>query len=186
MSIIPTIENTGIVEQKDQLERILSTNPEFAERIRSITRSVMQRAAAEGRRYLQGQIPGSTRKSYMAVRYAVYKRILGGNVNILNRRNGAVQMVAFNPPRTLVPGQRGGNRIPRSQRTDDLNGYYGKDRGFILRFLNNGTQPRRSSHGNRGSIAPRNFFVNAVNMDRAAEWLSTMIDEEIQKSLNDY
>ena len=75
--------------------------------------------------------------------------------------------------------------MPRSRRTEDLLTYAGPDRGFILRFLNAGTDVRESHGGNRGQIAPRNFFGTSSHaaMQKAAEQLDTLIDELIIKEL---
>lgn len=183
MSLSTQADIQGIVEYKDQLDRILSTNPAFANRVRTITRSVLKRATAEGSAAMATAMPGSIHAACKAVRYTVYKRILGGNINILDRRNGSISPRLIAPTPTLVPGQRGGNRITRSDRTASLLSYYGKDRGFILRFLNSGTDTRTSRFGNRGSLSATNIFPDHVNMDRAAEWLSDLIDEEIAKTL---
>jgi hypothetical protein len=69
--------------------------------------------------------------------------------------------------------------------------YEGADRAFILRFLNAGTDVREAGtrsgrmSGNRGRIAPRNFFANSSHtaMQKAAEQLSTLIDEMIKKEI---
>ena len=126
---------------------------------------------------------------------AVYRRIFGGQVNILqSRRAGAMRL--FEPPRkgTSDPRGRGGNRVVRQERTTTIMSYQGKDRGFILRFLNGGTDVR-SIHsmggrdlvnapkgGNRGSIAPRNWFGqrSQQEMEQAAQQLDKMIDDIIQ------
>ena len=83
--------------------------------------------------------------------------------------------------------------------------YPGVDRGFILRFVNSGTKVRAierlmefkkagggskfkwvqdpTKYGNRGSIAPRNFFETAGSdaLQTAIEKLSAIIDEEYNK-----
>ena len=121
---------------------------------------------------------------------AVYKRILGGSVSILNRRKHGA-MFLYEPPKKLRPGQRGGNRVPRSARTEAVMSYQGADRAWILRILNQGTNDRIAGsrggrlNGNRGRIASRNFFSNNSQqvMQRAADDLSKLIDELIKKEL---
>jgi hypothetical protein len=70
-------------------------------------------------------------------------------------------------------------------RTEQVMSYQGADRGFILRFLNAGTDQRQTRFGNRGSISPRNFFANSSQpaMQKAAEQLSTLIDEMIKNEI---
>lgn len=173
------IEGLDAFERK--IEQLKTTNPGFEKRLRDIIRKVLKQArdnisnkAATGL-----GIKNDPRHAYRAVRFAVYKRLFGGQVNILQSRK-AHSPNSYEPPRTLIKGQRGGNRRPRSKRTDKVMHYDGLDRGFILRFLNNGTVTRaierlvefkRSSggsrfkfvsdasvYGNRGAIAPRNWF----------------------------
>ena len=69
--------------------------------------------------------------------------------------------------------------------TKDLEGYEGTDRGFILRFLNAGTDGRESRIGNRGAIAPRNFFATSSQkaIEQAAEQLERLIEELIKKEI---
>ena len=90
--------------------------------------------------------------------------------------------------------------------------YAGSERAFILRFLNQGTQGRsiefrydaarenvkRGSQGgdlkkygktintgNRGNIAPRNFFGNRshMEMEQAAKNLEALIDNLIKQEI---
>jgi hypothetical protein len=70
--------------------------------------------------------------------------------------------------------------------------YDALDRGFILRFLNSGTTDRQagsrggSLSGNRGRIAPRNFFRGAGEqaLVRATDNLANLIDTELEAILN--
>ncbi|MBR4649434.1 MAG: hypothetical protein IKO67_04715, partial [Bacteroidaceae bacterium] len=134
-------EVDGLVKQREDLERLLMSNPAMEKKVQGLIRKVLMAA----RREIGKSIPfkdGDPRQAYKAVKTAVYRQILGGNVSILNKRKRGTQFSAYEPPRTLKPGQRGGNRRPRSQRTWDLVHYAGPDRGFVLRFLNAGTQAR--------------------------------------------
>ena len=84
------------------------------------------------------------------------------------------------------PKQRGGNRVKRSPRTQQIMNYEGRDRGFILRFVNSGTykaNPRSTRLGNRGTITPRNWFTNVgqQQMQTLTQRLSRIIDEEFKK-----
>ena len=130
-------------------------------------------------------LPSDPRQAYKAVRRGLWKKVLGGNINILTPRK-AGERKPYNPPRKLKAGQRGGNRVKRSQRTEDLMTYWGKDRGFVLRFLNSGTDTRKSRLGNRGSIAARQWFRASAetSLDLAAENIGKMIDEELVAMFN--
>ena len=177
-----TIEITGLDERIKRLGEASTKNPMMRKRINEVIRQTLTQV----RKTLQSdarsglQMDSDPRHAYRAVRYAVYRRIFGGQVNILqSRRAGAMRL--YEPPRTLKEGQRGGNRRRRTQRTTDLMSYEGKDRGFILRFLNAGTDTRRTRYGNRGAIAPRNWFGPASQhqLENAANNLDKMINDII-------
>lgn len=192
----------GLNEQRKELDKLLTTDPEMEDRIRKIIRDVLSEARSElssnARRGLG--MSADPREAYRAIRTTVYRQILGGNVNILRKKK------AGSPREMWLPSGhtgRGGNRRPRSGRTKQLQSYWGPDRGFILRFLNQGTtdrsiknyrrDPRRnewpsvrkwSKHpnsGNRGGISPRNWFGQAsyTALQKAAEMLTARIEQLI-------
>lgn len=208
------IEIDGLVKQREELERLLMKNPAMEKRVQKLIRKVLLEVRRRmGKAAQQPDVMKSDpRKAYKAVKSAVYRQILGGSVSILNKRKRGTQFSAYEPPRTLRPGQRGGNRRPRSQRTWDLIHYAGPDRGFILRFINSGVGNRairftpdearervnRGSRGgnlkkygktintgNRGSISARNWFGNRSQreMEKGAEELTKLIDELIKEEL---
>ena len=186
-------EVDGIVRQKQELESLLMSNPSMEKKVQGLIRKVLLAA----RKQIVGDIKNGSvmksdpRQTYKAVKSAVYRRILGGNVSILNKRKAGARGPV--PPivhklETQVNSKgnhRGGNRMPRSRRTEDLLTYQGSDRGFILRFLNAGTEGRESRVGNRGSIAARNFFGTSSQqaMERAAEQLDNLIEELIKQEM---
>ena len=198
-----------VMESKKVLEAALSTNP----KTQAVLRKTIRKYIMEARQQVINNIKfnnGDPRQSRQAVRTAVYKKVLGANLNILNGRQ-ARHGSSYEPPRKVYPGMkghRGGNRRIRSQRTQDMMTLDPKDRGFILRFVNSGTNPRyangRNVTGNkrnlrnffalqeegdyyRGSIAPRNFFKNTGNraLAQMADNLSTAIEEELTKILSE-
>jgi len=157
-----TIEITGLEERIKKFGEASTKNPMMRKRINEVIRKVlsevrksMQRSAKVGL-----NMNADPRKAYKAVRMAVYRRIFGGQVNILQSYN-SIPGVYYEPPRTLRAGQRGGNRMRQSSRTRDIMSYQGSDRGFILRFLNDGTEARYAGYGRNGqSISKRNRFVD--------------------------
>lgn len=201
----------GLVEQRKELDALMMSNPETEKRVQKLIRKVLgevRRAVSKEAKY---NIKSDPRQAYKAVKTAVYKRILGGSVSLLSRRN-AKGGNGYTPQRTLKPGQWGGNRRPASARTKKINSYQGADRGFILRFLNAGTgsrsiqflsNPHRAkvnrgsqggnlskygktiNTGRRGSIRARNFFANSSQsaMEKAAEQLGQLIDDMIKKEM---
>ena len=198
-----TIE--GLSELDKKLAQLKTDSPGFEKRLRGAIRKILGEARANLRANAASglQMDSDPRHAYKAIRFAVYKRIFGGQVNILNSRKAGAA-TSYEPPRTLSPGQRGGNRRKRNSR--NLNKYEGVDRGFILRWLNNGmtkTNPRvinftensnrkvdkwnkHPNTGNRGNIAARNFFRGAGEraLAQAADNLATLIDTELESMLN--
>ena len=191
MDISGAFEVDGIVRQKQELESLLMSNPQMEKKVQGLIRKVLLAARKEISDAASGKIKNDPRQAYKAVKSAVYRRILGGNVSILNKRKagkrGPVPPIVHQlETRVNSKGNhRGGNRMPRSRRTEDLLTYQGADRGFILRFLNAGTGDRESRIGNRGSIAARSFFATSSQqaMEKAAEQLDTLIEDLIKQEL---
>lgn len=198
-----TIELKGLSEFEKKLAQLKTENPGFEKRLRDVIRKILGHARANLRKDAANglQMESDPRNAYKAVRFAVYKRLFGGQVNILqSRRAGAMRL--YEPQRTLDPGKRGGNRRQRSQRTTNLMSYNGVDRGFILRWLNGGmnrTNPRtirftenpyrkvdkwnkHPNTGYRGAIAARNWFGNASLMElrTVAGEMQQLIDKIIK------
>jgi len=195
-----TITITGLSEFEQKLEQLKTTNPGFERRLRAVIRKILGHARANLQKNATSglRMESDPRHAYKAVRYAVYKRLLGGQVNILNSRKAGGE-TGYRPARTLTPGQRGGNRRVRNSR--NLDKYEGVDRGFILRWLNNGmtkTNPRviqfnenssrktdkwnkHPNTGNRGAIAPRNWFRGAsmVELQHVSGEMQALIDKII-------
>ena len=189
------------------------TRPDMEEKVQKIIREVLFALRRSMTRAAASAMDSDPRQAQRAVRTMVYKRILGGNVNILQKKRGRTQTTKYEPTRTLKTGQRGGNRRKRSERTMKLESYYGSSRAFVLRFQNSGTQERgvkfnynenrsavhRGSRGGnlqkygktintgrRGSITGTNWFGKRAHseMEVAAQNLSLKIDQLIQKELN--
>lgn len=93
-------------------------------------------------------------------------------------------------------GGRSGIRRLRtvSDRTKNIQKYYGPDRSFILRFLDGGTNTRtakasgptgpgsKATYGVRGSIAPRSFFHSlSADMEQAANQLGETLIGHVEK-----
>lgn len=179
-------DNAIVIRQKQALEAMLVSNPETAKRVRSLISTEVSKARAAISQAAKGAMASDPREAYKAVRRSVYKSVLGGQVNILNPKGGASSSgSSFVKARKLDnhPHQRGGNRRKRSARTDQVDGYVGKDRGFILRFVNSGTAARQTRYGNRGSIAARNWLATSGQreLEAAADRLSVIIDQELAK-----
>ena len=198
------IVNTEVLDNQMRILQAASLGDgELGEKLREVVSEIIKEARYDIKKSIKFD-NGDPRGAAGAVRRMVYRKLLGGNVNILSSKLSGNRS-SYEAPRKLRDGQRGGNRMLRSQRTDDILHYPPIDRGFILRFVNSGTHPRYaagrngkwSKKGNnrtffklqeqgdnyRGSIAPRNFFAQSGEsiMRKALENLSTIIDQEFNK-----
>ena len=184
--------DTIILEQQKVLEAALSTNPKTQKALQKLIRKALMEIRPELVSAAKGAMGSDPRGAAQGIRTSVYKKILGGNINILNMRRKAGAPTSYEPPRKLKPHQRGGNRVPRGKRTDTVMHYGPHDRQWILRFINSGTGDRTAGtrggrlSGNRGSIAARNFFRGAGEraLTKAADNLATLIDTELEAMLN--
>ena len=196
-----------IVESKKVLEAALSTNP----KTQAVLRKMIRQYVLQAREQVVNSIHfknGDPRGAREAVRTTVYKKVLGANINIYSRRKASGRGNAYEPPRKLRPKQRGGNRVARSDRTDDFLHKYGPlDRGMILRWVNSGTEGRYAGHGRngrneaernkfilnsegrgwRGKIAARNFFkpLGDRAIGQMRDNLEIAIEEELTKLFNE-
>lgn len=197
-----TITIEGLSELDAKLQKLKTDNPGFERRLRAVIRKVLGHARSNLRKDAASglQMESDPRHAYKAVRFAVYKRLLGGQVNILQSRRAGGE-TGYRPARTLTQGQRGGNRRVRTSR--NLDKYEGVDRGFVLRWLNDGmtkTNPRviqftensrrkvdkwnkHPNTGNRGAIAPRNWFRGASlkELQDVAGEMQALIDKIINE-----
>ena len=191
-------ELVGYEEQMKMLRGMMTDDPGFKKRMQAAIKKIFNEVRKEVSSRAKGAVPNDPRKAYMAVRTSVYKRILGGQVNILNQRKAGAPGSYMKP--TSGHSGRGGNRWGRSERTKDIEGYGGKDRGFILRFVNEGagvrgartinsytdsggvTHSLRSGGGNRGRITGRNWFsaASTTALEKAAVELEVLVEQAIK------
>ena len=197
-----TVTISGLDAFEKKIEQLKTTNPGFEKRLRGVISKVLGEARANLRKDAANglQMKSDPRKAYKAVRYAVYKRLFGGQVNILP--SSKTVKGSYEPPRKGLP-KRGGNRRSRSQRTQDLLDYEGISRGFVLRFLNAGTRVRYAGYGrngkteadyerfianhdgrgNRGNISARNWFGQRSHqeLETVAGKMQEIIDRVIKE-----
>lgn len=202
------VDDSVVMQQSKVLEQALSTNPKTQKALQELIRKTILDVRAKMERHAGQAMERDPRGSRHSIRTSVYKKILGANINIYNSQKNNVATSPYEPPRTLRPGQRGGNRRERSQRTQDMMTKYGPySRGFILRWLNEGTQKRAikrlvevkrpksgskfvwkanpDEYGNRGTIRALHWFKNAGESEirNAIDVLATLIDDELEKML---
>ena len=203
------IDDAVIMNQRRNLEAAMTTNPKMAEALRKGIRS----ALLEARRQMIGRVPieNDPRGAAQGIRTSVYKKILGGQINLLPSKKRHAP-ISYEPPRTLTPGQRGGNRMKRGARTKQIMSYGPLDRQFILRFVNSGTKQRvigfrndkkgnrarydrlinrinagdKARTGNRGFISPRNWFGQSAESElgQAAQNIANIIESEWENIMN--
>jgi hypothetical protein len=145
--------------------------------IGDVRKKVVQAAA--------GAMATDPNRSRNAVLGTVYKRVIGGSVSLFDRKKVKKMRLVKNRNR----GGKSGiirNRYV-SDRTKQIRGYMPENRGFILRFINKGTQVRtangRGGRGNRGAITGKNFFEQTANagMKIAAENMRRQVDKMIEE-----
>lgn len=131
----------GLQEQMKQLDALLASNPEMEKKMRRVISKVMIKAQKWTQKEIAKDpaLKNDPRDAAKAVRKTVYRRILGGNINILNKKKRG-KPSTYTPTRTLKSGQRGGNRRLRSERTMRMDSYSDEDRTFILLFLESGAR----------------------------------------------
>ena len=198
----------GLQELSQKLDRLLLSNPDMEKKVQTIIGKALSKAKKHVSAAVAAKIENDPRQAYKAVRRTVYRRILGGNINILARKR-AGSASNYTPTRTLKSGQRGGNRMARNERTMRMESYGGEDRGFILRFLDSGTKGRtmgrfstdehrskvrrgsqggdlakygnlsKVNTGNRGSITGGHFFADLAWGEM--EMVGQQLEVEIDK-----
>ena len=202
-------DNVVILQEQKALEAALSTNPKTQKALQKLVREVV----LDARRKVVNSIQfdnGDPRNTRQAIRTTVYRKILGGNINILNSKKTHGKN-SYRTPKTSRGKKRGGNRMSRSVRTQQILDYSGLDREFIMRFVDSGTKQRfvgfrnamSSNHnrylqtkdrwdagktrtGNRGAIAARGFFARYGEraMEMAADKLTVLIETELAATLD--
>lgn len=150
--------------------------------LRNAVRYILAEARKDVVSDLSSKITNDPRHAVRAVRHTLYERIIGGQINILRKKRAGKT--------GSVPASTRG----RLKKTEQMLGYMGSDRGFILRFLNAGTRERESSYMNahpirngnrasRGSILGQNFFGPAARaaINEVVPLLQQKFDEIIQQ-----
>ena len=177
--------NSAITIQNNvHLEKLLRTDPTMELGMRNAVKYVLDQARKDVVSDLSSKITNDPKHAVRAVRHTLYKQILGGNINILRKKRAGKT--------GSVPASSRG----RLKKTEQMLGYIGSDRGFILRFLNKGTGTRESSYMNahlirngnkadRGMIPGQNFFGPAAQaaINEVVPILQQKFDELIQQQI---
>ena len=187
------------IDNNARLDRLLMTNPDTEKDVRRLVATVLQAAEKEVESAAaRAMRNGDYRNTALSVRHSIYRRVLGGNVNILSGGRGR----GTKPPKVL-PSSRG-----RLQKTTDMMGY--RDRSFILRWLDDGTNGRTIEHmnghrmlrqstserpknryyrfpgslGARGKVTATHFFGPSANaaIEKAADELVVLLNQMFTKA----
>lgn len=178
ITVNPAVE----MDMQKALARMMVSDKQLSREIRNLISKELRKAAKNIRADIKNAFYDDPRKAYLAVKSSVYKRMLGGNVSILNpRRAGARYLLLRKRKIDENPHQWGGNRRKRSNTTIKEDSYFGKDRAYILRFNNSGTVNRITRYGSRGAITGRNMFgiSAAFQMQEAEHNIAKIIEEEV-------
>lgn len=105
-------------------------NPEFKQRLEEAAQQVLWEARKMASDDIARYMFDSAHDAHRAVLNSVYKKAIGGNINILSKRHAGRQM-------GVKPSSRG-----RTAKTTQMLSYYGSDRGFALRWANDTTAER--------------------------------------------
>lgn len=203
------ITDTGFTAEVDTqaLNRLLSISDLDKKREKEI-KKLIEKALFNARKRMsekaRGMMQNSKKASWRAIKYDIYDSILGGNISIFSRKRAGAKY-------NLPPSTRG-----RSETTERLASYLGRDRSFVLRIMNaaNTSRTRISSTMNNHPIwrtienRPSRYYIsNTIGyrgvwgshgngswgsvidkhiMDDAARELSQLLCDELVKGINNY
>lgn len=184
-----SVDNREFVEMCDRLryEGLVRSAD-----IRKVFARVAKPVKVDVQRAARSVLGRDRRKAWKGVRVITLKKGKGVVVGLLNpRKAGNAMAVGGNST-----GGRSGitRKRKRSARTNQVDGYQGADRSFILRMHNQGTDTRMAGsrdgnmrEANRGRLTARKFFDRAeAGMQRAsqslAQELGKIIEQKSKKS----
>jgi len=145
----------------------------------TITKQVRQSIGKVRRAVVQNlHFTSDPRQMRRAVQSTVYKRVIGGNVNILDPRKREGKSVTIRYARGGKSGRPRNRKV--SQRTRQIDSYYGRDRAFLLRMINKGKNMR--GHGRNKDF----FDIADTKMKEAANEINSCIDNELQKTADQF
>lgn len=183
------VDNREFVEMCDRLlyDNIVKTSD-----IRKAFAKVAKPVKKDIQQAFRASVKSDRRKASKGVRIITLKKGKGVVVGLLDpRKAGNAMAIGSNS----TGGKSGIRRHrKRSARTNQVDGYVGADRSFILRMLNQGTEKRIAGTrdgnirpANRGQLTAKRFFDRAeAGMKRAsqslAQELGKIIEQKSKKS----
>lgn len=186
LEIQGSVEVKGLKENLELFDRLMTKDAALEREYRRVIRKALYKARVKLTKDARDYIKTDPRKAALAVKYATYKVLFGGNLSILNKKRSRRIVDEVVKQKKLRPGQRGGNRRPYVKENNRLDKYYGSDRGFILRFISSGTVTRVTRYGKRGSIGASNWFGHVApwHMEEAVSQIAEAIQEYIKEVAN--
>jgi hypothetical protein len=179
-----SVDNREFVEMCDRLryEGLVRSAD-----IRKVFARVAKPVKVDVQRAARSVLGRDRRKAWKGVRVITLKKGQGVVVGLLNpRKAGNAMAVGGNST-----GGRSGitRKRKRSARTNQVDGYQGADRSFILRMHNQGTDTRMAGsrdgnmrEANRGRLTARKFFDRAeAGMQRASQSLAQELGKIIEQ-----
>ena len=198
-----TIDLNGMTQYQEQLKSLMvhlkeggKSNLSGGEKsLHAAIVKYMNEAEAEFRLATIGRLgsmmPNDPRGAHVAVSRGKVRSVRGmivGRIGIFEPKTAGSRKTTYVPPRKLDenPHQIGGNRRKRSATTAKKMSYGPRDRGFVLRFQEGGTNSRDTKYGNRGSIGATGRFNTAAraSAEAVAVNLAQKIDAKIEQLMS--
>lgn len=173
------------------LERLQYQNLVKSSDIRRVFAKVAKPVKVSVQQGARSAMRSDPRKALKAVRVITLKGGKGVVVGLLNPRKAGN---AMSVPQKATGGKSGIRRNrKRSARTNQVDGYQGADRAWLLRIVNQGTVngPREAGTrgtlkktANRGELTAKRFFDRAeAGMKQASQSLASELGKIIEKRM---
>lgn len=178
------VDNREFVEM---VERLQYNNLVKASDIRKVFAKVAKPVKTTVQRGFRAAVKSDPRKAWKGVRIITLKGGKGVVVGLLSPRKAGNAMAEGSNSTGGKSGIR--RKRKRSKRTNQVDGYQGADRSFILRMHNQGTEPRFAGtrdgnmrRANRGKLTAKRFFDRAeAGMKTASQSLAAELGKIIEK-----
>ena len=180
------VDNRAFLEM---LERVKYQNLVKSSDIRKVFARVAKPVKQTVQQAARASMKKDPRKAWKGVRVITLKNGQGVVVGLLNPRKAGNAMAVGSNSTGGKSGIR--RKRKRSERTNQVDGYQGADRSFILRIVNQGIKkpPRMAGkrgtlkkEADRGEITAKRFFDRAASgMQRASQQLSVELGKIIEQ-----
>lgn len=178
------VDNRDFVEMLDRLRYENLVKSSDVRKVFAKVAKPVKQSAQQGARSSMKKDP---RKAWKGVRVITLKGGKGVVVGLLNPRKAGNAMAVGSNSTGGKSGIR--RKRKRSARTNQVDGYQGADRSFILRMHNQGTERRMAGTrdgnmkaANRGRLTAKRFFDRAASgMQRASQQLSVELGKIIEQ-----